>query len=269
MDVTLPHIWNPDAPSDLRSEIQLDLAFAGLNPGHASVYDGTMYQRHGGLAGYTHPGSGWVWADELGRMSIWANGTSNYVSMTPFAFGSSGTLACWAKYPTPPGSRGFLLRMTGNGGLRVFDLLASDTGVGYYCGSYNNFQENRVFIPVPTFPVQHTWTHICMHWQEGGTLTVRANGIPVASRSFSNGAWDSSDGVFELLRDSRYARDYQRGNVADLCFWHRVLSDAEILWLSRPENRMYVPDTRRTFCVRSSTPPVPKTNRRRRLLLCS
>ena len=233
-------VYSPEAPESLRTGLVFDGAFAGLHPGGGRYFDGSGRENHGTLANMS-PADDWQWSAELGRWGLDFHQNSVDIGAPASLTGlSEYTLSFWA-YPTSWSSNGNIVmsKHVGSSNGEWYVLLSSSQ-IRYITIDGSNGRDD--------LHVGHTvglnaWIHVAVTYQ-GTTKLVYADGSYIGTASTNGGTRATTQvsrlGHFANANTHTWAH---RGLIADPLIHNRALTPAEIQWLARPENRLYVERT--------------------------
>lgn len=219
--------------SDLLANVQA--LYTGENQSTTVLTDYSGNARHGSVD--STYGS-WSLSSYLQRYKLQGNGSGAAATITFAAWlqtwqNGPGALACWFQ----PGTVS---------GVRVVQMISSSpTGITGLYHTINTTTWNRIIHNVYwrgstgaalsssqiNDPGLTQWRHLVMQRTAANALEYYINGSLATTVS---GCDDATNGDFTILGPSPASN----GAVAELGFWHRVLTATEISWLAHPLNTL-------------------------------
>ncbi len=256
-DVDRPLVENPDAPRDLFAAV-LNGAHAGTKPGTERFVDAEWSNNNGVLTGYTNPSTeGWEYSSELGTFGNRFDGIANYTNLglllnvAPQHLGNL-TFVSWFRSSSASSNRmitsvlndnlttSYQLFFPGTNQLRIANRDSDGKRLEATSSANNKFSDNA-------------W-HLLTASHDGPenqvSMTVDAIPQPITYHSQQG---PSNYGVFQypLVLAARNNRGTIELHLAcsliNTLIYPFALDQPLITWLANPNNRLYVPQTRKQF----------------------
>lgn len=242
---------------DRNSPLANGLVFAGLAPGGlvgSTLYpDSSLYGNNGTLTNMD--GSNWVFDPYLGRfvctfdavdeeIIVGSNGlsdsTQDFTASCWWKSGTCDTYACFITF----NRRGIGARINGQVGV-------------LYPGTSGNLK----YMSGNPLVTDGTYYHLAAT-RTGSTYALYINGTERAMIGVNTGL--ELTNVYRIGRG--FTTNYIGGSLADVMFWNRVLSSAEISQLADPSNTLLsgliLPPKRTYFPIASTQAPQPPSARK-------
>lgn len=218
------------------------LVFAGLGGGASTLMlaDASGYGNHGTLTNMDPP-TDWVWVSELGRWCITCDGSDDYAEV-PYkdylAIGRDATAAvtvsAWVRQGATNRAYESYMQKDRQTSSAVLDWVLGSNTTSALWGTGES-SDTKAWMQATSSIVAGQWIHLCGTLLASDTTTgsksLYVNGVSKASgdytlkNSASTSALEIGGGAWPALAD-----------IADTCFWRRVLSPAEIQQLADPSN---------------------------------
>ena len=164
------------------------------------------------------------YSSSYGKISQGAtfNGTSSYISIPSYTFGSSWTISCWVNQSS--GDTGEVIARDESSGSRGFGLYADSTG--FSIGAFNT---SGTYYDTGVYSITHqtTWVHVVAIYESGVNLRIIVNNNTPRTIAVSGDSRDA-DAITIGRRNYPGSNIYYTGYIDEVGFWNRALTTDEI-----------------------------------------